>query len=547
VGQIADRLDDAFRLLTGGSRTALPHHQTLRATIDWSYNLLSEAERRLLRWLSVFAGGGRLEAVEGICSGNNLDKSEVLEFLTHLVDKSLVMVERVQDEPPRYFLLETIRQYASEKLNESGEGEAVRQRHALWFAKLAEIAEPHIYGHGQVEWLDQLEQEHDNLRATLEWSLHNDIELGLQTASALAFFWQLRGYSVEGFQHFDKLFEARPSVSSIPHAKALIWSAWLVGYAHYDKKSYTLATICLDKSRELGYLEGQALSHLTIANELYHHGDYDQALPPAEAGLALIEQTGNRWGIRHALGIVGYISQAQGDYTRSYSLYQISLALSREIGDIDGISWSLYQLGNLATIWGDFENAMAYYQESVLLAREVRNKPLISWISAHMGNAIIQLGDSMQGKALLEESAVLMRELGYFPYLASVLTRLGRLARIHEEYKQASNYYSEGLKAAWKNDRRGPVARSIAGLAELCALGSQPHKAARLLAAVQDIPEIFDGLWQYLYSDWQRELEQISDTIQSRLDEPAFRAEQEFGRQMSLEDAVAYALEGTTE
>jgi non-specific serine/threonine protein kinase len=490
VEQIAERLDDALRVLTGGSRTALPRQQTMRATIDWSYNLLSEAERSLLRRLAVFAGGGRLEAVEAICAGDSLEESEVLELLTHLVDKSLVMAERMQGAAPRYFLLETIRQYALEKLQERGEGERMWERHARWYAELTEIAEPKIHGHGQIEWLDRLEQEHDNLRTALEWSLYNEHDLGLQTANALAWFWQLHGHAVEGAQQMTRLLEAgRPTATRL-YARALNWAAWLVGFAHYDERSIALATTSLALSNELGYLEGQGFSNLTLANQLFHYGDYDQALLPAEAGLAQLEQIGIPWSIRHALGMVGYIKLAQGNYTRAHTLIQKSQSLSRVIGDTDGFSWSLYLLGNLASLRGDFEQAMAYYQESLPLAQEVRNRPLISWIRAFMGETEIHLGNSEQGTALLEESAVLMQELGDYPFLAGVLSRLGRLARLQGEYNQATKYYSESLKLVWKNAGLDTVARSIAGLAELNALGGQPHKAARLLAAVQDLTEV---------------------------------------------------------
>jgi tetratricopeptide (TPR) repeat protein len=385
------------------------------------------------------------------------------------------------------------------------------------------------------------------LRAALEWSLNNDIDLGLQTANALAWFWQLHGHAVEGAQQMARLLEAGPPAATLLYAKALNWAAWLIGFAHYDERAITLATTSLTLSNELGYLEGQGFSNLTLANQLFHFGDYDQALLPAEAGLAQLEQIGIPWSIRHALGMVGYIRRAQGDYERAHTLFQKSLSLSRSIGDIDGISWSLYLLGNLAALRGNFEQAMAYYQESLPLAREVRNKPLISWIRAFMGDTVIHLGDSEQGIALLEESAVLMQELGDYPFMAGVLSRLGRLARLQGEYDQATKYYSESLKLAWKNAGLDTVARGIAGLAELNALSGQPHKAARLLAAVQDLTEVYGYIWQYVLSDWQRELGQILDTVRARLAEPAFQAEQELGRQMSLEDAVALALEGVTE
>jgi len=200
VEQIAARLSDRFRLLTGGSRTALPRQQTLRATIDWSHDLLQEEERILLRRLSVFAGGWTLEAAETICGWNGLEKDEVLEVLTHLVNKSLVVAERHSGAEARYRLLETVRQYARDKLIESREGEALRQRHGDWFLALAEQAEPELWrGRGQAGWLDRLEAEHDNLRAALDWALETEqFEAGIRLAVALWWFWMHRGYFQEG-------------------------------------------------------------------------------------------------------------------------------------------------------------------------------------------------------------------------------------------------------------------------------------------------------------------------------------------------------------
>jgi len=537
------RLDDAFRLLTGGSRTSLPRHQTLRATIDWSYNLLSDAERSLLARLAVLAGGGMLEAVEAICSGDGLEKQHVFDLLVQLVDKSLVTAERKQGEEPRYELLETIRQYGREKLSDSGRSEAVRERHARWYAELAEIAEAKIQGHGQVAWFDRMEQEHDNVRAALDWSLHNNLEPGMRIASALTWFWQLRGHAVEGYRHMEELLAAAPVEPSPLHAKMLSRAGWLAVYTGHEQRGISLSNAAITMSREVGSQEDLAVSHVALAVVPYWHGELDRALPLAEEGLALAEKAGIKWGIRHALGPVGYITQAQGEYEKARSIYHRSLELSREIGDINGASWSLYLLGSLALEQGFFVQAMAFYQESQPLARQTKSKPLISWITRQMANAAIELGHHSQARSLLEESIIQNRELGDNRRLAFSLNRLGRVARLQGEYEEAMHFYSESLRMAWKYEARQTAAWSMAGLAELVALQNEPNRAARLMAAAQAQPDLYISLGRHE----RLEIEQMADTIRSRLDEATFFVEQEAGRKMAFEEAIAHALEETSE
>ena len=233
VEQIAARLDGAFRLLTGGSRTALPRQQTLRALIDWSYNLLSEEERTVLRRLSIFMGGWTLEAAESVC-----DNPNTLDLLTHLVDKSLVSVDLEHGEEPRYFLLETIRQYAREKLAENGESESIRNRHREYFCGLIERLEPSLRGPDQVALLHSMERDLDNLRAALEWSLDYDVFAGLRLASGLEWFWHLQHHWLEGIDWLEKLLQAEEKAHSFQpvsksdtfcKAKALLVFSHLTG------------------------------------------------------------------------------------------------------------------------------------------------------------------------------------------------------------------------------------------------------------------------------------------------------------------------------
>ncbi|HSL43801.1 MAG TPA: BTAD domain-containing putative transcriptional regulator, partial [Anaerolineales bacterium] len=202
--QILNRLDDRFNLLTGGLHSDLPRHQTLRAMIQWSYDLLSAHERRLFHRLSVFAGGWSLESTERVCVGHGIETDQILDLLTQLLNKSLIVVERTQGQRPRYNMLETIRQYAEEKLRSSGEREILRDRHLTYFVDMAEQAEENLHSSDMIMWLDRLETELDNIRAALAWGLESDIESMLRLAGALPKFWHTRGFTLEGIKWLEQ-------------------------------------------------------------------------------------------------------------------------------------------------------------------------------------------------------------------------------------------------------------------------------------------------------------------------------------------------------
>jgi predicted ATPase len=303
--QIATRLDDRFRLLTGGSRTALPRQQTLRALIDWSYDMLAEAEKTLLRRLSVFSGGWTLEAAEAVCSSKSVERSalsvqnstsastlnaqgstlvveewQVLDLLTALVEKSLVVFE---DQEGRYRLLETIRQYARDRLLETGEAEAAREGHRDWFLALAEQARHELKGARQREWLDRLEQEHDNLRAALEWSTdREETEAAWRLADSMGLFWFARGYWSEGRERVGRLRLLPESVVAPPgglppaaiqnrrlaaaQARALAWTKLLATLEGDPAAAWALAAESVRLARALG-------DKSVLAEALFHQGE----------------------------------------------------------------------------------------------------------------------------------------------------------------------------------------------------------------------------------------------------------------------------------
>ncbi len=372
VEHIAERLHDRFRLLTSGRRTALPRQQTLRATMDWSHDLLSEQERVLLRRLSVFAGGFTLEAAEAVCQGQGVNADDVVDLLTHLVEKSLVVF---QEQAGRYGLLETVRQYGWEKLLKAREDAAVRGQHRDWYLALAEQADPELRGSRQREWLDRLDAEHDNLRAALEWSRTEagGAEVGLRLAGALWWFWYMHGHWSEGRRWLDDLL-ARSSPVSVSALPKVIEGAAAFAWRQDD---YGRATALGEKGlalcRELGAKEGitRFLFHLGMV--ALRQGDYGRATTLFEESLTLGRELGDKWAIGVALVFLGVVAGARGDYERAAAIYTESLALSRQVGDKWLIALPLRGLAIVAFRRGAHRQALAYYKESLDLNRQIRD------------------------------------------------------------------------------------------------------------------------------------------------------------------------------
>jgi predicted ATPase/DNA-binding CsgD family transcriptional regulator len=366
VGQILDRLDDRFRLLRG-NRTAVPRHRTLGATIDWSHELLSEQEKILFRKLSVFAGGWTLEAAEEICSGDGLGEYEVLELLSSLVDKSLVVVVR-GDEESRYRMLETVRQYASDKLIESGESGTLRAGHARFFLDLAEEAETELAGPEQPAWLERLEVEHDNLRAALEWlAEEKEIERGLRLAASLLRFWWFRGHLIEGRAHLESLLGLSGTpVRDEVRAKALHALAVLI-YRQADDAAgdWSVARFRLDESLEIYRGLGNETRVAAVLQDLgrvcAELGEWNAAREFLDESMKIVRRLGNEPGIALSLFILGRMYWLKEEYATSRALIEEGFGIFRELGDKFWIDASLVYLGYIDCEEGRFDAARARF------------------------------------------------------------------------------------------------------------------------------------------------------------------------------------------
>jgi len=414
--QIVERLDDRFQLLTGGARTVLPRQQTLRATLDWSYELLPSDEKQLLRRLGVFIGGFTLEAAEVVCCSAPLELGRMPGLLARLVDRSLVVVH--EEDQPRYSLLETIRHYSEEKLLDSGEEATVRGKHRDWCLALAEEAEPELRGHDQIEWLDRLETEQDNLRAALDWCTTEkaEVEAGLRLAVAFNRFWTMRGDRREGRAILERLLANADEERTILRARALLVSATLTFAVFDDEASIPLFTSALVLARDLNHdwTIARSLALMSLAKVRSGACDATEAKALTLEGLAVARGTDDDWliglSLQHVAAVSGW--EVNEGSTERTTYLEEALERHRRSGDRWYIAADLSSLGEEARLSGDYEKAGYLYEEALAQLQPMGQK--LDGISnlINLGYVRLQMGQVEEARAHFSESLVSSRELG---------------------------------------------------------------------------------------------------------------------------------------
>ena len=376
VEEISDRLDGSFGLLASVGRMAIPRHRTLHATMDWSHELLPEQERILVRRLSVFAGGFTLKAVESVCVWEDLQRDDVLDLLSHLVNKSLVLVAE-QDSETRYRLLEAVRQYGWEKLSESGEEGQLREQHARYYLALAEEAEPELKGEGQVAWLERLEREHDNLRVAMRLLLgQGESEEAARLGWALWLFWGIRGYYDEGRRSMEQALSVEGSVAmpASARAKALYVEGMMENYQGDHLSAEVLLEESVSLFRELDDKLGTAYALSNAGFAALGQGQPQKAITLTEEAVDLFLEVDEKWGAAIELGFLAVAWRDQGDHERAKRLAERGLALSREVGERQAISVALNTLATLAQAERDHERARELFEEGLTVSAELGNE-----------------------------------------------------------------------------------------------------------------------------------------------------------------------------
>lgn len=518
-GQIAERLSDRFRLLAGGSRTALPRQQTLRGAIDWSYNLLDEPERAVLQRLSVFAGGWSLEAAEVVCADEPLaphsptpspsgrgeeqtappiDTFEVLDLVAELADKSLIVVRGAEAEL-RYGMLGTIRQYAAERLVESGEASAIRVRHRDWYLALAERGSSEIQGPDQAVWLERLEMEHDNLRAAIDWSLGDDVEAGLRIAVALSRFWDIRSHAAEGWQRLERAVAAATEASAVLRANGLTHAGLLAQRSGELGRAVQWGSEAVALYRETSDSDGlsMALNNLALAERRL--GNQDRAAALLDESLELRRSSGKRRSLAIALGNVGLAARDRGDYKQALDRYSQALDLFRSLTDKERVAWMLNNLAGVMVELREYERALSYCEEAFAISEALHDEHRLAW--------------------LLRIEGMVARGQGHLPLaLTKLRESLDRFRAL--------------------NDREG-IAYCLRELAATATTCRKPAEAVRLLASETALRESAGFVLTPVLGDHR---EGYIAEARAALGEAAFNRAWADGRNMRVEDALAPIL-----
>lgn len=507
VQEIVTRLNDRFALLTSSQRRGIePRHQTLRAAIDWSYTLLPMDEQILLRRLAVFTAGFTLDLAEAVCCGDGLGEGRTLDRISSLVNKSLVMADTIGRAQARYRLLETIREYVLEKLDEANETAQLRNRHLDLFLARAEEAAPKLNDAYQQLWLNWLEGENDNLRAALTWSLESGrIEGGLRIATALLRYWEIRGYVKEGLGWFERLLtRADKGISLDVHVKSLAGASFLAMFL----------------------------------------GDAPSSMAYGLKAVALAEAAGDEGSGVLIMALAGLASGARvaGDHHTAYNLEERAIQLLRESPDQPFIlGMALLSHGSTAIELGDYDTAHASLDESLAIAREAGD-------AFRIGHSLNVLGDLARcehkyeaAKTAYENSAVYLREVGAQHDLASILHNLGHTYLHLGDAEHAHALFRESLAAHQALQNELGMAECLIGFAAIALMRGLPAIGARLLGASTAIGGrrvAFASVWHAT----RMEYEQYLELARIRLTKAEFQSEQAAGGAMSLEQAVDYAM-----
>ncbi len=392
VARIADRLDDRFRLLTGGSRTALPRQQTLIAAVEWSYELLDEAEQVFFNRLASFRGGFTLEAAERICEGDVVDEFDIVDYLSSLVDKSMVVWDGGVGD--RYRLLETLRQYALGKLKDSGEADEIRTRHADFFLQLAEKAAPHLRGPEQVDWMEALEADHENFRAAMAFTDEHDMsDMTARMAAALHWFWGVRNHLEERQEWLGPLLGREGIGSEATTLQLMIGYAWHLLWANeYD----TLKTHIVDTqgvAERLGETARLAEAYLIDGWLTQNAGSYDEAQEKQERALEIAESSGSDWAVGWAAYGRGWIDRMRADVDSARPFFDKAITKMRKVGDTLGLAWASAVGGILARYSLDFETSRQLHEESLEHAKALGDRNLQAFNHATTG-----IVDNLEGK-----------------------------------------------------------------------------------------------------------------------------------------------------
>jgi predicted ATPase/DNA-binding CsgD family transcriptional regulator len=539
------RLRHRLQVLTSAARDVPPRQQTLRNTLAWSYDLLDAKEQGLFRRLSVFVGGCTLEAVEGLSTALGELPADVLDGMASLLDKSLLRQTGQEAETARLMMLETIREYGLEALAASGEMGRTRQAHATYYLALAEQAELERGGPQQAPWLEQLEREHDNLRAALSWSLEpaedeegrQHREIALRLAGALWMFWWVHGYLSEGRTFLERALTASEGIeASSIGAKALFTAAHLAFVQSDYERAEALCEESLALYRELGDQRGIAFSLGILGDIAWVRSDPATARSLLEEALALFREVDDQEYAAYSLFSLGLVARSQGEYARAHTLFKESVAIHRGLGNKRGIAHSLSQLAQaLFDSQADQASVHSLVEECLAMSKEVGFKEGVAAAQCLLGQLALGKGDLATARAEVEESEVLYKEMGHRHGTAESLSAFGKVLAAEGDYAAAQALYEESLAISGELGEKWMIARGLVGLGEVVAAQHKLAWAAQLWGAADVLRDALEvPIPPVELADYERSL----SAARVHLGERAFAAAWTQGRAMTPQQAL---------
>jgi predicted ATPase len=539
--QMLAQLEDRFGFLVSRRHDQSGRHRTLRAAVDWSFQLLAPELQRFFGRLCVFRDGWTTAAAEAVC-----EEPLALDFLALLRECSLVLSEESTGTGAmRFRMLETLREYGGELLSPK-EHALLRRHHRDFFLKMAQEADGNLAGPEQALWLERLEREQENLRAALDFCLESSREApegapaGLRLGAALFRFWLVRGHLSEGRRRYTALL-AQPGAQEPTEARGSVLNG--AGTLALEQGDYPAARSLFEESlalrRRLGDKAGLASSLNNLGALSCDHGDYPAARPLFEESLALRRELGDKGGLAQSLNNLGSVAYDHGDPSGARPLYEESVALRRELGDKAGLASSLNNLGNVARYQGDYLAARSLYGESLALRREVGHKAGVALSLHNLGITAAEQGDYPGARSLFLESLALRRELDDKGGVGASLVNLGPLLAKEEDVAGARACLAECLTLCRELPDRRFAASTLEGLARLADTQGRRERAARLYGAAQALRAVIGfPLPPITRERNERDLAKLEALLGPESYAAAFAAGQSLSFQRALDDAL---------
>jgi len=555
---LLERLEHRLAILTGGSRDLPERQHTLRATLAWSYELLSEDEQRLFRRLSIFVGGCTLEAVEAVCGVPGGEREQVLDGVMSLLHKHL-LYQREQEGPVqgdrRLLMLETIREYGWERMAHSGELEKARLVHAAYYLRLAEEAETHLFGVGQGQWFDLLEREYDNLRAALSWAgeqtggaSEQKGEAALRLTGALVRYWAVRGSMSEGLAWLERALAATSRVPSPTRIRALSGAAWLAFFLGNGERAEVLSEECLQlyrTARQTREAQDLAASLLWLGWFPLRHGNNNEVRFLLEESRTLARDRGDTRNLAYVLHFLGMVAIGQQNYAEARSLLEKSQQYYREMENKEDLVWSSLYLGQVYFAQDDPLRADALVEEGLEQARATHYQMGIAFSLYLLGRFALARNDAIKAQSRLEESLTIFEVFGLQLNIAQVLTWLAGTALAQGEKEKAGTLCESSLARFRQMDEQESMAFCLQEWGCIVARRGESAWAAQLWGAAETLggavrsSRSFDLFTLFTALGEHADYEHMKTTVQAELGEQAFAQTWAQGRAMTPEQAIA--------